>query len=619
MAKKNRSNEPEYCTDRLYKGLWFKLAQDFRQSLGDDFGTKPEIELREDPKNFRAFSWGGRMLAPYYYFKAELQLESLFKRYRFQNDVYSDEELERETFDKFRATQVRIAEIRWDSVPFRSKLIVKRARQIIAKILGDYDQSEHEQACRFGKRASVGVPAHLSYLDERLGRFITGSRKHIDWFQDLLTRDPLLERSIDLCLPMAPDRWDQCSCLSLTCVPKSWKSFRGIMPNTTIGGFYTYGLGKVIQKRLTCIGLNIRYLQRKHRRLVLFFSKSRTHVTADLSSASDSFTSWLVNLLVPRKWYNVLKLGRMTHYREQPKVGTLSRKLYMSSFMTMGIGFTFQLQTLLFYGLLKAIQDLSGIKGLVSVYGDDLIYPSGMHSFVRQSFGDLGFLLNDDKTFVKESFRESCGADAYCGFDVRPFSPKGDHQMLKGTDYEALLYKTINGLLLRWNRHEIPEAIEYLKLELLRLEIPILQVPPDFPDYSGIKSDYIDPYWGKFPIRRDRFYRYTDTPSASITFDSLKYVERNRVVTWQSPFLWEWLRARNDSCDHFNPFDEEENASILRWIPHRRKKKVTVRHGSKRVSKVRKVAVVSKKGCQQRLTRQTGSIDAWDRRHPSGC
>jgi hypothetical protein len=56
----------------------------------------------------------------------------------------------------------------------------------------------------------------------------------------------------------------------------------------------------------------------------------------------------------------------------------------------------------------------------VWVYGDDLIFPNEYYEAVVAWFGRLRLTINEDKSFHKGKFRESCGVDAYFGIDVTP-------------------------------------------------------------------------------------------------------------------------------------------------------------------------------------------------------
>jgi len=89
----------------------------------------------------------------------------------------------------------------------------------------------------------------------------------------------------------------------------------------------------------------------------------------------------------------------------------------------MGNGFTFELETLIFYAIAKAACIQSGAKtgyNSLSVYGDDVIIPSAAVSKYLTCFEAVGFEVNMSKSFFAGPFRESCGEDFFNGTDVRP-------------------------------------------------------------------------------------------------------------------------------------------------------------------------------------------------------
>jgi hypothetical protein len=87
----------------------------------------------------------------------------------------------------------------------------------------------------------------------------------------------------------------------------------------------------------------------------------------------------------------------------------------------MGNGFTFELESLIFYALMRTVSYYRGYQGVISVYGDDLIIPSGMYEDASWVLKEFGFSLNPEKSFAAGPFRESCGGHYHLGEDVTPF------------------------------------------------------------------------------------------------------------------------------------------------------------------------------------------------------
>lgn len=578
-----------YDSDRLMLGLWKTLCQDFRSAHGTpEYAAGASDALDASVANFRKYKFPDRLEAPVFTFKTEYQLENLFKRYVFKEDAYTDMELEERTNEKFLSFQKHLAtrKVR----PAGCYPVLQYARKLVRSILGPYSLEEHMSKCRFGKRACKGTPARNAYLDSKLGS-LSGSHEHIRWFyEDYLPTDPVLSAAVSSVSKDANPLL--CTDLDMTNVPKSWKIKRGICPNTSIGSFYTYGLGALIQDRLDSIGLRITKLQRIHGRLAKRYSRSRSHVTADLSNASNSFYFELLCQLLPRDWLRAVKFGRI---RTTNVNGSLC---YTESFMLMGIGYTFTLQTLLFHSLIKAVQHFSREeKGIVSVYGDDLIYPRSIHDNVRILFESLGFQLNEDKTFVQSYFRESCGSDFYRGSDVRPFQPEGVHQMLKPQPFVLKCYQIINGLLARWDEKTIPQTIRYLVSEILRVDNVILQVPPHFPDYSGFRVYRLrEEFW--LPWVQPTVDVEASCDYQRFEYKFLSYIQRphKRPVLSEYAYYWESLRSSANKQEP-NLYDDVDDLSILAFV------KATPQPSNYRSFTTRKrlkklVACVARKGQQ---------------------
>jgi hypothetical protein len=137
--------------------------------------------------------------------------------------------------------------------------------------------------------------------------------------------------------------------------------------------------------------------------------------TLDLSSASDSISYELVSLLMPPCWFTILDEVR------SPIVDIDGEEHKCEMFSSMGNGFTFELESLLFYALAKATAYFTRTRGKISVYGDDIIVPVQMAEHLTQVLDYFGFSLNPEKSFWSGPFRESCGGHYHLGEDITPF------------------------------------------------------------------------------------------------------------------------------------------------------------------------------------------------------
>lgn len=200
-------------------------------------------------------------------------------------------------------------------------------------------------------------------------------------------------------------------------VPKDSTKDRGIASEPSLNMFYQLGIGSILRQRLKRVGIDLDRGQDIHRRVACEASIQGHLATLDLSNASDTISRNLVKLLLPPDWFRVLDDLRSKK--------TLFRKEWylLEKFSSMGNGFTFELETLVFLGLCVGVdrfdQFLPGVN--LFVYGDDIIIPTDSSKDVIAMLSFFGMSINKKKTFVDGPFRESCGGDFFLGVDVRPY------------------------------------------------------------------------------------------------------------------------------------------------------------------------------------------------------
>lgn len=200
-------------------------------------------------------------------------------------------------------------------------------------------------------------------------------------------------------------------------VPKDSTKDRGIASEPSLNMYYQLGIGSILRSRLKRSGINLDLGQDIHRRVACEASIKGHLATLDLSNASDTISRNLVKLLLPPDWYRVLDDLRSKK--------TLFRKKWflLEKFSSMGNGFTFELESLIFLGLCVGVdrfdQLLPGVN--LFVYGDDIIIPTDISKDVIAALSFFGLKTNPKKTFVDGPFRESCGGDYFYGVDVRPY------------------------------------------------------------------------------------------------------------------------------------------------------------------------------------------------------
>lgn len=196
-----------------------------------------------------------------------------------------------------------------------------------------------------------------------------------------------------------------------TSVPKNYKTDRGINYEPIGNTYIQKGIGKYIRRRLKKFGIDLTD-QSVNQRFARIGSLDGSLCTIDLSMASDTIAYNLVLDLLPWEWFDLLDAVRTPNC--QLPDGTLC---VLEKFSAMGNGYTFELESLIFYALLLVVCPPGST---LSVYGDDLIAPAHCYTEVIAALSLLGFSPNSEKSFGDGPFRESCGCDYWNGDLVRP-------------------------------------------------------------------------------------------------------------------------------------------------------------------------------------------------------
>nr|UJQ85581.1 MAG: hypothetical protein 3 [Leviviridae sp.] len=265
----------------------------------------------------------------------------------------------------------------------------------------------------------------------------------------------------------------------LSTVPKNRDTNRTICTEPSLNMFFQLGAGASLEKLLLA-GHNIDLSKQPDRNKAMARSGSVSgeFSTIDLRSASDTISTTLVEYLLPRSLFSNLDLIR------SKEVSIGGEWVPLQMFSSMGNGFTFPLQTLIFATLVRAAYEVLGIQPNASnadrnysVFGDDIICTKHAYSFVCQVLTGCGFHVNDTKSFNVGPFRESCGGDYFKGFDIRAVYLRkiaGSHD----------LYSLFNRLV-RWSAKYgiyLGGALNYI-----RGLVKFRPIPFDEQDTAGIK------------------------------------------------------------------------------------------------------------------------------------
>lgn len=210
----------------------------------------------------------------------------------------------------------------------------------------------------------------------------------------------------------------------LAFVPKDSWTHRtiGVEPNGLI--LLQKTIGSLIRKRLKKFGVNLD-TQRKNQHWARL-AKTFQLATVDMANASNTISIETVKSLLPTEWYLMCDCFRSTHKDVKLKDHKKDCGPY-EMFSSMGNGFTFELESLIFFAIAvvsihnSTEKSINDSFSMATVFGDDIIVPQSATYELRSNLEWFGFEVNWRKSFYEGSFFESCGSDYFNSIDVRPF------------------------------------------------------------------------------------------------------------------------------------------------------------------------------------------------------
>lgn len=338
--------------------------------------------------------------------------------------VPSQQERKAEALKQFRLSEERCAAsnlnlrslayrhfIRKDEVTLDAVILTAAVK--IGQLLGPFSWESCDTYMGFGPGASFYLPRRNAYKWTKFeADRLDVQPPAVPVALAVLAGRPLFTRALieaGACLiPNAKNR--------VTTVPKNYKRDRVIAVEPLMGSYIQKGIGGAIRKRLKRVGINLDD-QRANQLGALIGSLNGELATIDLKAASDTISREIVAQLLPPDWYAALEQCRSL-------VGVLDsgETVLYRKFSSMGNGYTFELETLIFWGICSAVLSLFNAEDRrLLVYGDDIIVPSKHAEAVLGFLQGCGFEPNLKKTHMTGRFRESCGKHYLDGFDVTPF------------------------------------------------------------------------------------------------------------------------------------------------------------------------------------------------------
>lgn len=475
--------QPATQSHVMWKGLVHRYIDQMPETFNE---MKPRLRrLLHDGLHLELVKWTGELMVRFsdcneadLYFQVA-QLNAFFKKNEFIKPGDPTVDQERTARDIWLAAEAQCAQTNEAIISGlfldpEYAVFVARMKAIIVNWIGvSPDLEDIYDACDFSSGASIGIHGDLTHVQRKATSTWSctpGAGVHA---LRALRRSRYCSERLTVCELDGGFRVSECiaklrvtSGNKLSFVPKTMETKRSIAVEPLMNSFVQSGIDRVLRdKLLRNAGIDLRD-QTRNQYLAYLGSIDGSYATIDLSSASDTVSRMLVKELLPYEWHSLLNATR-----SPVTVDAEFGAVQLHKFCSMGNGFCFPLQTLIFAAMCVAC---GCTRGEYSVYGDDIIVPnrSGVVSDVLQWISRLGFTANLKKTFVSGSFRESCGADWMSGKQVRPAYVRSDWKDIRNVmsfhnTCLRLWPEHMHGLLC-WLRSQVPVQSRFVRPSLDR-------------------------------------------------------------------------------------------------------------------------------------------------------
>ncbi|DAD51236.1 RNA-directed RNA polymerase [ssRNA phage SRR7976356_6] len=386
-------------------GSSYALAAWLRFKEGEPFLTLPSPTLRmyashhEFAADWTVYTYFSKLVPPVdgddvlTFDGRDLKLEAL-------NGFMADEAHNRETRKRIRKIAFAPGEADVES-------LILRIQRKISNILGPFDEFT-KWAGRFGNGATDALPRREAQKPQKYMAVPTVTASALRHWEQLCEESPLWLGLASNAKEVSLVRGNH-----FDTVPKSIKTHRTIAKEPLANGYLQQAVGVFMRTQLLRVGVDLKKGWRLNR-LLAKAAYQDGWSTLDLKSASNSIISEVVWLLLPYDWAEYLDdiRSRETYLPD----GTWHENVM---FCSMGNGFTFALESLIFYAITSCF-------GRCAVFGDDIVVNRSVAPQVIKYLEFFGFRINHEKSFIDGDFFESCGGHYYRGFDVTPIYQKVD-------------------------------------------------------------------------------------------------------------------------------------------------------------------------------------------------
>lgn len=357
-------------------------------------------------------------------FRDDYLVSRLLKKHR-NDKVVSASDRQAAAIKKFRNSERRCLQVKNDLLlnvegsPYNVWSHIHAAQRKISRLLGPFSWDRAQPFFGFGPGATTRLPRRTS---DRFYKY--RGKPHVTFncetlAHTLMQYSPLWRE----CVlggqgPVGPDCYQIVQGNRITTVAKDSDCDRIIAIEPDLNMYFQKGIGGLIRSRLrqfTNVNLDD---QLPNKELARLGSVDGMNSTIDLASASDSISMTLVTALLPPDWVSAIE-----HCRSPYGVLPDGEKILYRKVASMGNGFTFELESLIFWALGSAVLELNPceLSNRFRVYGDDITFPTSRSQVLISLLNRCGFDCNASKTFLTSDFRESCGGHYFKGTDVTPF------------------------------------------------------------------------------------------------------------------------------------------------------------------------------------------------------